>query len=159
MHTFNPDLSQIAGRYALVATKFNEPVVNQLIAGAKAALLTHGVVSESIDCFRIPGAFELPLACQQVAQSGKYQAVIALGAVIRGGTPHFEYISSACAHGLIEVSLSTGVPVIFGVLTTDNADQAYQRADPNQDNKGFEVGMAALEMVALQHSVQQAGQE
>ncbi len=159
MQTYNPDLSQAAGRYALVAAKFNEPVVSQLINGIKSALLTHGVEAGDIDCFRIPGAFELPLACQQVAQQGVYQAVIAVGAVIRGGTPHFEYISSACAHGLTEASLRTDIPVIFGVLTTDNADQAFERADPERGNKGYEVGMAALEMAALRHSIQQAGRE
>jgi len=158
MRDFDIDLSQVTGRYAIVACRFNEPVVSQLIAGAEAALLAHGVEADSIDCFRVPGAFELPLACQQVAQQGAYKAVIAIGAVIRGGTPHFEYISSACAHGLTNVALATDVPVIFGVLTTDDAEQAYFRADPERGNKGFEVGMAALEMVALKPAMQRAVQ-
>ncbi len=156
MQAYNPDISQVSGRFALVAARFNEPVVSQLISGAEQALLSHGIAAEHIDCFRVPGAFELPLAAQQIARQGGYQAVLALGAVIRGGTPHFEYISSACAHGLSQAALSTGVPIIFGVLTTDTAEQAYQRADPARGNKGFEVGMAALEMAALSDQLEQA---
>lgn len=150
------DLDKVSGRFALVAARFNEPVVSQLIAGAESALTTHGVLAEDIDCFRVPGAFELPLAAQQIARSGGYQAVVALGAVIRGGTPHFEYISSACAHGLTNAALATEIPIIFGVLTTDTSEQAFERADQKRDNKGFEVGMAALEMVALRHAIQKA---
>lgn len=156
MQEFNPDISQVTGRFALVAAKFNQPVVSQLISGVEAALTQHKVSSDDIDCFRVPGAFELPLAAQQIAQQGNYKAVIAIGAVIRGGTPHFEYISSACAHGLTNAGLSTDVPIIFGVLTTDTGDQAFERSDPERGNKGFEVGTAALEMAALGAELEQA---
>ena len=140
-------------RFALVAAKFNAPVVNNLIAGVKQALESHAVAEQALDLIHVAGAFELPLAAQRLAQTGRYQAVIALGAVIRGGTPHFEYISSACAHGLNQAGLQTGVPVVFGVLTTDTAEQAISRADPERGNKGYEVGMAALEMTGFMQAV------
>lgn len=156
MQEFSPDLSQVTGRFAVVAARFNQPVVSLLLSGVEAALSQNGINTQHIDLFRVPGAFELPLACKQISAQGNYQAVIAIGAVIRGGTPHFEYISSACAHGLTNAGLSTDVPVIFGVLTTDTGEQAFERADPERGNKGFEIGMAALEMAALRAQLEQA---
>ena len=134
---------------ALVASEFNHFIVQQLVDGAYDALGRNGVVQKNISLVWVPGAFELPLAADVLAASGNHDAVIALGAVIRGGTPHFDYVAGECSRGISEVGLKYSLPVIFGVLTTDTVDQALERAGSGAGNKGFDTAVAALQMVAL----------
>jgi 6,7-dimethyl-8-ribityllumazine synthase len=136
-------------RIAIVAARFNAVLVDQLIEGATRAWEKHGGEDSNLLVQRVPGAFELPLAALKFAASGEYQAVIALGSVIRGDTPHFEYVAGECARGLMEAGLATGVPVIFGVLTTETQAQAEERAAVTRMNKGGESLEAALEMIEL----------
>jgi 6,7-dimethyl-8-ribityllumazine synthase len=136
-------------RIAIVAARFNAGLVDQLIDGATRAWRKHGGRDSELIVQRVPGAFELPLAALKFAASGEYQAVIALGAVIRGDTPHFEYVAGECARGLMDAGLATGVPVIFGVLTTGTLAQALERAAVSRMNKGGESLEAALEMIEL----------
>ena len=136
-------------RVAIVAARFNAPLVDQLIDGAARAWRTHGGDESQLLVERVPGAFELPLAALKFAACGEYQAVIALGCVIRGDTPHFEYVAGECARGLMDAGLASGVPVIFGVLTTESQAQAEERADVTRMNKGGESLEAALEMIEL----------
>ena len=136
-------------RFALVASRFNSFVVESLIAGALDTLRRHGVAPGRITLVRAPGAFELPLVVQKVARSGNHDAIIALGAVIRGGTPHFEHVAGECTKGIASVSLQTGIPVAFGVLTVDTIEQAIERAGTKAGNKGGEAALSALEMVSL----------
>jgi 6,7-dimethyl-8-ribityllumazine synthase len=143
---------QIPGRdcrIAIVASEFNHFIVQQLVDGALDALGRHGVADGNITLAWVPGAFELPLAADAQAATGGYDAVITLGAVIRGGTPHFDYVAGECARGVAEVGLKRGLPVIFGVLTTDNVEQALERAGSGEGNKGFDTAVAALQMIAL----------
>lgn len=132
-------------RIAIAASRFNRFIVEQLVEGARDALGRRGVEPFLV---WVPGAFELPLLADRLAASGRFDAVIALGAVIRGGTPHFEYVAGACANGLARVALDRGVPVSFGVLTTDDVEQALERAGTGEGNKGFDAAVTALEMVA-----------
>jgi 6,7-dimethyl-8-ribityllumazine synthase len=136
-------------RFAIVASRWTESLVAKLIDGAVEALEEHGAAEGSIEIFRVPGAFELPLAAKKVAESKKWDAVICLGVVIRGGTPHFDYVAGAAATGSTQVSLETGIPVLFGVITADNIQQAVDRSGKRNDNKGFEAAMAAIEVVNL----------
>jgi 6,7-dimethyl-8-ribityllumazine synthase len=135
--------------FAVVAARFNEFIVEQLIKGALDALDEHGASADDVTLVRVPGAWELPLAVRELAESDDFDAIIALGAVIRGDTPHFEYVAGECSRGLADVQQSTGVPVVFGVLTTDTIEQAVERANTRQANKGAEVALAAIEMVNL----------
>ncbi|HET6586148.1 MAG TPA: 6,7-dimethyl-8-ribityllumazine synthase [Oleiagrimonas sp.] len=137
------------GRFAIIAGRFNAFVVDPLVAGAVDALKRHGVNEDAIDLVRVPGAWEIPQAARRVAQSGKYAAVIALGAVIRGATPHFDYVAGEAAKGLSQAAADIGVPVAFGVLTTDSIEQAIERAGTKAGNKGADAAMSALEMVNL----------
>jgi 6,7-dimethyl-8-ribityllumazine synthase len=138
------------GRFAIVAARFNEFVVSHLVEGCDSALRRHGVnTSTHLDVIWVPGAFEIPLACKKAAASGRYQAIVALGAVIRGATPHFDTVCSAVTSGVMTVNLDSEVPVIFGVLTTDTIEQAVERAGTKAGNKGFDAGMSALEMVSV----------
>jgi len=134
-------------RIAIVAARFNRFIVDQLLEGAQDALDRHGIEADRRALVWVPGAYEIPLVADQLAASGQYDAVIALGAVIRGGTPHFDFVAGECARGLSRVSLDHGVPVTFGVLTTDSVEQAIERASTEAGNKGFDVAVAALEMV------------
>ena len=134
---------------AIVVSKFNDFVTDRLRAGAMAALSAAGVEAADVTVIRVPGAFEIPLAAQQLASSGDVDAVICLGAVIRGGTGHYEFVAGECASGIARVQLDTGVPVIFGVLTTDNVEQALERSQSDASNKGSEAAATALEMVDL----------
>jgi 6,7-dimethyl-8-ribityllumazine synthase len=143
-------------RFALVVSRFNEAITTPLLEGARAALLEAGAATDCIAVYMVPGAFELPQAARCVAETGQYEAVVCLGCVIRGETPHFEYISAAVAHGLMEASGETGVPMAFGVLTTDSWEQAEARAGEGRDNKGYEAAAAALEMAELFESVRGA---
>jgi 6,7-dimethyl-8-ribityllumazine synthase len=136
-------------RFACVAARFNEFVVEPLLQGAVDTLRRHGVAAESIDVVRVPGAFEIPLAVRKLAVSGRYDALIALGAVIRGDTPHFDYVAGECASGLARVTLETGLPVAFGVLTTDTVEQATERAGGKDGNKGADAALTAIEMANL----------
>jgi 6,7-dimethyl-8-ribityllumazine synthase len=143
-------------RFALVVSRFNEAITSRLLEGARAALLEAGAAADRVAVYMVPGAFELPQAARCAAETGQYEAVVCLGCVIRGETPHFEYISAAVAHGLMEASGETGVPMAFGVLTTDSWEQAEARAGEGRDNKGFEAAAAALEMAELFGSVRKA---
>ena len=143
------DFASTQGNYAVLVTRWNSFVVENLKDGALQTLQRHGIDSNSVAVCYVPGAFELPLAAKKLAASGRYQAVIALGAVIRGGTPHFEYVAGECARGLSQAALDTGVPVIFGVLTVDNVDQANERSGNDSGNKGVEAATTAMEMVSL----------
>lgn len=136
-------------RFALIVSRFNTAITGQLGTGARAALLEAGAAEADVETFAVPGAFELPQAARGAAETGRFDAIVCLGCVIRGETPHFEYISAAVAHGLMAVAGETGVPVAFGVLTTDTWEQAEARAGAGRDNKGFEAASAALEMAAL----------
>jgi 6,7-dimethyl-8-ribityllumazine synthase len=136
-------------KVAIVAAKFNDFIVASLLKGATAAWLERGGPAEDLLVARVPGAFELPVVARKIALSGRYDAVVALGCVIRGDTPHFEYVSGECARGLQLASLETGVPVIFGVLTVETVDQALERAATTAGNKGGESMAAALEMASL----------
>jgi 6,7-dimethyl-8-ribityllumazine synthase len=136
-------------RVAIVAARFNDFIVASLVKGATAAWAARGGAPEELVVVRVPGAFELPLAAKKLAASGRYDAVVALGCVIRGDTPHFEYVAGECARGLQQASLETGVPVAFGVLTVETVDQALERAATNAGNKGGEAMETALEMASL----------
>lgn len=136
-------------RIALVAARFNEFIVSKLIEGARDALLRHDVKDEDIDLCWVPGSFEIPVAAKHLAESGKYDAVIALGAVIRGSTSHYDYVCAEVSKGIAQVSLSTGLPVLFGVLTTDTIQQAIERAGTKAGNKGYDCAMSAIEMINL----------
>lgn len=151
--TIQGDFSTKKMRFALVAARFNSFIVEQLIKGAVDALQRHGVANNDMEIIYVPGAFELPLACQRVARQGGYDAVIALGAVIRGGTPHFDYVAGSCTRGLADVAMQTGVPVSFGVLTVDNIEQAIERAGTKAGNKGGDAAMTAIEMVNLLRNI------
>jgi len=135
---------------AIVSARFNDSLVAQLRQGAQAAWALLGGRPQALETFEVPGAFELPLACQQLAASARYQAIVALGCIIRGDTPHFDYVAGECARGLMQVGLESGVPVIFGVLTVNTPAQAEERADPSRMNKGRESMEAAVEMALLQ---------
>jgi len=139
---------------AVVASRFNQFIVDQLLAGAQDALDRMGIEKSRQALVWVPGAFELPLLAKQLASSGRYDAVIALGAVIRGGTPHFDYVAGECAGGLARVSLDHGIPVTFGVLTTDTIEQALERAGTGEGNKGFDVAMTAIEMVEISRALE-----
>lgn len=136
-------------RVALAVARFNAQVTGLLLEGCRAALIEHGVAEADITVVRLPGAWELPVTCRRLAAGGAYDAVIALGAVIRGETAHFDFISAECARGLQQAALDTGVPVAFGVLTAETGEQALERADPGRRNKGREAALAALEMAGL----------
>ncbi|MCD8155514.1 MAG: 6,7-dimethyl-8-ribityllumazine synthase [Clostridiales bacterium] len=138
-----------AMRVGIVASRFNEIIVNKLLGGALDGLVRHGVREENITAAWVPGAFEIPVAASRMASSGKYDAVICVGAVIRGDTTHYETVCSEMAKGIAQVSLSTGVPVLFGVLTTENIEQAISRAGCKSGNKGYDCALSAIEMVNL----------
>jgi len=157
--TSKPALDARRARIAIVAARFNAALVDQLIEGATRAFEAHGGGADSLLVRRVPGAFELPLAALKFAASGEFQAVVALGCVIRGDTPHFEYVAGECARGIMDASLAAGVPVIFGVLTTETQAQAEERASPARMNKGGESMEAALEMIGLLAPFASAGRK
>lgn len=148
IRTIEGDFVAVEGRYALVVGRFNSFVVESLLAGALDTLKRHGVKDENITIIRVPGAFEMPLMVKKVAELKQYDAIVALGAVIRGGTPHFEYMAGECVKGLGVVSLEYGVPVAFGVLTVDSIEQAIERSGTKAGNKGAEATLSAIEMVS-----------
>ena len=140
-------------RFGLVVSRFNEFITKKLLEGAQDALLRHGVNEADIDVAWVPGSFEIPLVAKKLAQSQRYDGVICLGAVIRGGTPHFDYIAAEVSKGVAKVSLETGLPVIFGVITADTLEQAIERAGTKMGNRGFEAAEHALEMANLIKSI------
>ena len=140
------DLTPGNANFAIVAGRFNHDVVDKLLQGAINALVQQGVDEQSIDTVYVPGAFELPVTAMHLANTKKYTAIITLGCVIRGDTPHFDFVAGECARGIMDVSISTGTPVIFGVLTTDTPEQAHLRAQIDGENKGVDAALCALEM-------------
>jgi 6,7-dimethyl-8-ribityllumazine synthase len=140
-------------KFGLVVSRFNEFISSRLLDGAKDTLLRHGVLEDDIEVAWTPGSFETPLIAKKLAQSGKYNAVICLGAVIRGGTPHFEYIAAEVTKGIASVSLDSGMPVIYGVITADTLEQAIERAGTKQGNKGSDAALSAIEMANLIRSL------
>ena len=141
-------------KVGLAISRFNSFISERLLEGSIDALLRHGAEESNLDVVRVPGAFELPLVTKKMVESGKYDAVICLGAVIRGATPHFDYVSAEVTKGIASVSLEAGVPVAFGVLTTDNIEQAVERAGSKSGNKGFEAAVTVIEMVNLFRSME-----
>ena len=140
-------------RFAIIVSRFNSFISDRLVEGALDALVRHGADEEDIDLIRVPGAFEIPVAAAKLARAEKYDSVICLGAVIRGSTPHFDYVSAEVSKGIASVSLESGVPVSFGVLTCDTIEQAIERAGTKAGNKGFDAAVSAIEMVNLFKSV------
>ena len=149
MKTFQGTLVADGLRVGIVASRFNEFITAKLLSGAMDGLLRHGVREEDIQLAWVPGAFEIPLIAQRMARSGRYDAVICLGAVIRGSTSHYDYVCSEVSKGIAAVSLETGVPVLFGVLTTENLEQAIERAGTKGGNKGYDCALSAVEMCNL----------
>ena len=143
------DLQVRDGRFAVLASRFNEFVVDALVKGAVDALRRHGAAEKQVEIVRVPGAYDMPLVARKLAQSRRYDAILAVGAVIRGQTAHFDYVAGECASGLARVSAETGVPVAFGVLTTETAEQAMDRAGGKAGNKGAEAAASAIELVSL----------
>lgn len=137
-------------KVGIVAARFNEFIVSKLISGAEDALLRHGVAADDIALAWVPGAFEIPTIASQMAKSGKYDAILCLGAVIRGATSHYDYVCSEVSKGVAHIALQEGMPVLFGVLTTDTIEQAIERAGTKSGNKGYDVACAAIEMIDLQ---------
>lgn len=140
-------------KVAIVAGRFNELIVNKLVAGAKDCLLRHGLETSSITEAWVPGAYELPLAAQKLAQTKKFNAIICLGCVIRGSTSHYDYVCNEAAKGISKVGLDNNIPVMFGVLTTESIEQALERAGTKAGNKGWEVTLGAIEMINLMHAI------
>lgn len=153
MKVFEGHLVGTGLRVAIVAGRFNELIVSKLVSGALDAFKRHGVADDDVSLAYVPGAFEIPLIARKMAESGKYDAVVTLGAVIRGSTPHFDFVCNECAKGVASISLATGVPTIFGVLTTDNIEQAIERAGTKAGNKGWEAATAAIEMANLNRQI------
>jgi 6,7-dimethyl-8-ribityllumazine synthase len=149
VNEFNGNLDGSGKRFAIVVTRFNSLVTEQLVTGATDCLLRHGVKDADIDLYRVPGAWELPSAVQKVTQNGKYDGVVALGCVIRGGTPHFEYVAGEATRGLGAIARNATIPVSLGVLTTDTVDQALERAGTKAGNKGWDAALSVLEMAGL----------
>jgi 6,7-dimethyl-8-ribityllumazine synthase len=143
-------------RFAIVVAKFNDFVTDRLQAGALDALASAGVGTDDIWVIKVPGAFEIPFAARQAAEQGRFAAVVCLGCLIKGATPHFEYIASAASHGIADAAAATGVPMTFGVLTTNSVEEALERAGAGPSNKGWEAAMAAVEMASLQRQMKQA---
>ena len=156
MHTFEGHVVGGDIRIGIVAARFNEFIVGKLVAGALDGLKRHEVDEDRIDIAWVPGAFEIPLICQKMVKSGKYDAIIALGAVIRGSTTHYDYVCSEVSKGVANVALNADIPVMFGVLTTENIEQAIERAGSKAGNKGYDCALGALEMVNLIREIEEA---
>jgi 6,7-dimethyl-8-ribityllumazine synthase len=158
MRTFEGTLVVPAGsRFAIVASRFNHFIVDRLVDGAVDCLVRHGASSDNIDLIRVPGAWEIPLVVQRVARSKSYSGIVAVGAVIRGSTPHFDYVAAEVTKGLSSVSLNENVPAAFGVLTVDTIEQAIERAGTKAGNKGWEAAVSVIEIVSLSSVLAEAG--
>ncbi len=153
MANYEGNLQAEGIKLAIVISRFNDLITRRLLDGAHDAIARHGGSLDGVDNFWVPGAFEIPLVAKKLAESGKYDAVIALGAVIRGGTPHFDYVAGEAAKGIGQTMLQTGVPIIFGVITTDTIEQAIERVGVKLSNRGAEAAMSAIEMVNLLRAV------
>jgi len=153
MAVFEGDLVGHGLKVGIVVSRFNELLSSKLLSGAMDALTRHGVSEDDVDVAWVPGAFEIPLVAKRMAASGRYDAVLALGVVIRGGTPHFEYVAAEVSKGVAKASLDTGVPVIFGVVTADTIEQAVERSGTKAGNKGWDAALAGIEMAKLLASV------
>ncbi len=153
MKTIEGNLSAAKLKFAVVASRFNDFIVSQLIEGAKDCLLRHGADEASITLFKVPGSFEIPVITEKIAQSKKFDAIICLGAVIRGNTPHFDYIAAEVTKGIANISINHAIPISFGVLTTDSLEQAIERAGTKAGNKGWDAALSAIEMVNLFNSI------
>lgn len=149
MKIYNGKLVSINKKYAIVVSRFNEFITSKLLSGSIDCLKRHGVKEDEIEVYWVPGAFEIPFVAKKCAKSEKYNAVICLGAVIRGATPHFDYVSSEVSKGIANVSLDMEIPVIFGVLTTDTIEQAIERAGTKSGNKGYDAALSAIELINL----------
>ncbi len=149
MKIIEGDFSQATGKYGLLVSRWNSFVVEHLKDGALDALKRHGIPETDIEIVYVPGAFEMPLVASKMAATGRFDAIVALGAVIRGGTPHFEYVAGECTKGLAQASMNSGVPITFGVLTVESIEQAIERSGTKAGNKGVEAAITALEMVSL----------
>ena len=149
MNTYEGQLIAGNEKFCIILSRFNDFIGSKLLSGAIDELIRHGVNSDNIDVVKVPGAFEIPLTALKCAKSGKYNAIITLGAIIKGATAHFDYVSSELTKGIASVSLQTGIPVIFGVLTTDNIEQAIERAGTKAGNKGADAAKSAIEMANL----------
>ncbi len=149
MKIYEGNLISEGKKYFLVVSRFNEFISTKLMEGAKDALLRHGAQEEQLEMAWVPGAFEIPYIAKKAAASGRFDAVICLGAIIRGNTPHFNFVASEAAKGVAQAALETGVPIIYGIITTDTLEQAIERAGTKSGNKGFAAGLAAVEMVNL----------
>lgn len=136
-------------RFAIIVSRFNDFISSKLVEGAMDALVRHGAEEDQISLVKVPGAFEIPMAAKRLADTGKYDAIVCLGAVIRGATAHFDYVAAEVSKGIASISLETGIPVTFGVLTTENLEQAIERAGSKSGNKGWDAAIAAMEMVSL----------
>ena len=154
MNVFEGKVVSEGMKVGIVAARFNEVIVSKLVAGAQDALVRHDVKEEDIDLAWVPGAFEIPLIASKMAKSGKYDAVIALGAVIRGSTTHYDYVCSEVSKGIANVSLNSDIPVMFGVITTENIEQAIERAGTKAGNKGYDCALGAIEMVNLIRNIE-----
>ena len=149
MKVLEANLGSEGAKIGIVAARFNEFIVSKLIAGARDGLVRHNVEDDDITLAWVPGAFEIPVMAKKMAESGKYDAVICLGAVIRGATSHYDYVCAEVSKGIASVSLETGIPVMFGVVTTDNIEQAIERAGTKAGNKGYDCALGAIEMINL----------
>lgn len=141
-------------KFAIVVARFNDFITNKMLEGAQDALLRHGVNEDDIEIAWVPGSFEIPLAAQKLANTKRYDSIICLGAVIRGGTPHFEYVASEVTKGIAQIGLNTGIPVIYGIITADTLEQAIERAGTKQGNEGTKAANTAIEMANLMNSIE-----
>jgi 6,7-dimethyl-8-ribityllumazine synthase len=149
MNVIQGELQAKGLRFGIVVSRFNDFITSKLLEGAEDALLRHGAKGEDIEVVKVPGSFEIPLVAKKMAGSGKYDSVICLGTVIRGATPHFEYVASEVSKGIAQASLETGVPIAFGVITSDTIEQAVERAGTKSGNKGFDAALTAMEMAQV----------
>ncbi|HWI40805.1 MAG TPA: 6,7-dimethyl-8-ribityllumazine synthase [Verrucomicrobiae bacterium] len=154
---FEGELTAKGLKFGIIVSRFNSFISERLLDGAVDALVRHGAEDRDLDVARVPGAFEIPLAAKKMAESAKYDGIICLGAIIRGATPHFDYVAAEVSKGVAQVSLASGVPIAFGVLTTDSIEQAVERAGTKAGNKGFDAALAAIEMVSLDKALSDAG--
>ena len=157
MRTFLGDDNGRGRRFAIVAARFNHFIVDRLVEGAVDALVRHGAEVANISIVRVPGAWEIPVIASRIAQKKSVDAIVAVGAVIRGSTPHFDHVAGEVSKGVASVSLATGVPIAFGVLTTDSIEQAVERAGTKAGNKGWDAAVTAIEMVGLRRAIDEAG--
>ena len=153
MNKISGDFKNCDGRYAIVAGRFNQFITDRLIQGAEDAFGRHSVDGDQIDLVWVPGAFEMPFAVHKLVRTGSYDAIVTLGAVIRGATPHFDYVAGECASGIARLNLESEIPIVFGVLTTDTIEQAIERAGSKAGNKGADAAMTAMEMVSLARQI------